>query len=87
MGAPDLLQALGNFSQYAFHIPHHVLIGEAQHAIAEIAQFGVPRRVLGGIMCVAINFNNQLRRRANKVGNEWPDHLLATKLETVQLAV
>ena len=64
----------------ALDIRHHVEIGHAHRAISPRQQEIVAQPVLGTVMSVTINLDDQCLGRAEKVGDERRQHGLAAEL-------
>jgi len=72
-------ECLGNPLQHRFDILHHLVVPEAQYAIALLCQKSSPSSVrfrLRG-MLTAIQFHDQATFRAAEVGDEKTDGMLA----------
>jgi hypothetical protein len=65
----------------------HLLIGEADHGIAESLQVSRPRAVVFDLrrVAIAVDLDHELGTSAAKVHDKAPDGMLAPKLEAKQL--
>ena len=70
-----------------FEFRHHIVVRYPQHAEAQPRQHIVAQPVLGFIMRIAIDFDDQRLLRADEVGNVAADDGLTTEFVAVRLAV
>jgi len=70
-------------------ILQNVEIPESQHLIPETLEIACSNRILLGLLAVlrSINFEDQHRRIAEKIGNVFPARDLATEFEIVELPI
>ena len=76
---------LTNQRKHSYDVPHHIGVRHAQHAITEHSQCRVAPRICSGIMRIAIDLDDQLRRRAEEIDDVWRDHSLPSELRSGQL--
>jgi hypothetical protein len=83
---PARASDFGNVIEDPIRILQNVEIPESQHQTLEIA---CSKRIMLGLLAVlrSINFEDQHRRIAEKIGNVFPARDLATKFEIVELPI
>jgi hypothetical protein len=81
-------QILGDHRLHAIRILKHLVVPESQYAVALAFKEARAARLLfrGRIMLAAIDFHDQFRLVADKVGNKTPQRHLTAKSETFGLA-
>ena len=74
-----------DFFQHRVGLKQHFVIPEPQYSIPQLREFLVAVRVIGVMLRVlaTVHFDNQLRFKACKIGNETADRHLATESETM----
>jgi hypothetical protein len=73
--------------EHAIHIPHHLIVGGPQHPKAALAEDVIPQPVLGLVVGVAIDLDDQRSLRAKEVGDEAPDDGLAAEFVAAELTI
>jgi hypothetical protein len=77
--------------KHAIHISQHLRIRESQDGQAETCEIAVPHRVvldmLRGEMLPAIDFDHQLRRRAEEVNNVVTEDFLSIELVALDFLI
>ncbi len=74
-------------AQHGWQVIHHVAVPEADDPVParfEIFRSGLIIFYLGGVM-TAIDFNDQFAFDAAKVGDEFTDSVLPTKIPAIEL--
>ncbi len=78
---------LGNYLQHPFHIPQHLVVPKADHAVAVGFDDAGSVRVAGAFgMLSTVQFNRETQATASEVGDEVTDGVLAGKFGVVELA-
>src|SRR4026208_40298 len=85
-GVLQVAQGLGDGQEDAVNVLQHVVVPEAQRAIAMCDEPSVAHLVGRAVgMLAAIHLDNELCLQAGKVCDEWADRTLLAKVKAIQL--